>query len=335
MKTETVFRGSAQGLLAAVLRSALLAALVLWLPCSGQSAISNQGVIAVVNDQPITNFDIEQRIKLTAMLGSGKKLSRKEALEALIDDVLKRNEAQRLNTKLTEQQTDAAIAKLAKGSNTDLEGLKAKLKKFGISMKALRQQLATNLSFNRLLTAKYKLKTQVDTAAVDRKLDVLKNDSRFKPVSVYEIQEIMLPVEDTGDAMASQLLTARLVEAKQFAGNYTGCNSARAAASGIFNVQIGRTIQADASRLPEPLRAALDKVGPGNAVGPMRAKGGIQLIGFCGMRSLAPQAPTREQAETLLLNELYESHEAKYLKELRRAAFVDYKSPELSPDQTQ
>ena len=296
---------------------------------------ANEGVVAVVSDQPITSFDIEQRIKLTATLGSGKQLSRKEALETLVNDILKRGEIKRLNLKLSEEQIDAAIARLAKGSDTDLAGLTVKLKTVGISMKTLRQQIATTLSFNRLLTAKYKIKTKVDAAAVDRKLDVLKNDPRLKPVSIYEIQEILLPVEEADDAMTGQLLEARAVEARQFMSNYRGCGNARAAAAGVFNVKIGKTIQADPSRLPKPLRAALEKAGPGRLIGPMRANGGIQMIGFCGRRSIAPQAPTREQVEASMLNDLYDSHETKYLKELRRTVFIDYKNPELSQDQTQ
>jgi peptidyl-prolyl cis-trans isomerase SurA len=315
---------------------AILVALVALAPVQTVCALTaNEGVVAVVNDQPITSFDVEQRIKLTAILGSGKQLSRKQALESLIDDVLKRNEIKRLNAKLTDEQIDAAIGKLAKGSNTDLEGLTAKLKNVGISIKALRQQLYTNLAFNRVLSARYKIKTQVDAAAVDRKLDALKNDPRLKPVSIYELQEILLPVDNTSDAMMSQLLVARAIEAKQFAENYKGCASARAAASGIFDVRIGKTVQADPSRLQGPLRAALEKAGPGRLIGPMRGKGGIQMIGFCGRRSIAPQVPTREQVEVLLLNELYDAHEARYLKELRRTAFVDYKNAELSQDQTQ
>ena len=67
----------------------------------------------------------------------------------------------------------------------------------------------------------------------------------------------------------------------------------------------------------------------------MRANAGIQMIGFCGKRSIERQAPTREQVESMMLNELYEGYEAKYLKELRRTVFIDYKNPELSLDQTQ
>jgi peptidyl-prolyl cis-trans isomerase SurA len=336
MKAELSIPRSRSSLFRRRVRTFAILALVALTPMRTVCALTaNEGVVAVVNDQPITNFDVEQRIKLTAILGSGKQLSGKQALETLIDDVLKRNEVKRLNAQLGEEQIDAAIEKLAKGSNTDLEGLTAKLKNVGISIKVLRQQLVTNLSFNRILIARYKSKTKVDAAAVDRKLDAIKNDPRLKPASIYEIQEILLPVEKTSDAMMSQLLVARAIEAKQYMENYKGCTSARAAASGIFDVRIGKTIQADPSRLPGPLRAALEKAGPGRLVGPMRGNGGIQMIGFCGRRSIAHEVPTREQVEALLLNELYDAHEVRYLKELRRTAFVDYKNTELSQDQTQ
>ncbi len=313
--------------------SVLVLALVVLAPMAALAA--NQGVVAVVSDQPITNFDVEQRIKLTAILGSGKQLSRKQALELLINDVLKRDEIKKFKLSLTEPQVDAAVEKLAKGSNTDVNGLTAKLKSVGISMKALRQQVSTNSSFNRLLTSRYKFAAKVDPAAVDRKLQAMMGDPRLKPVSAYEVQEILLPVENTGDAMMSELLMSRAIEARQFMANYKGCASAKAAASGIFNVRINSPVQVDSSRLPKPLRAELEKAGPGNIIGPMRGNDGIKMIGFCGKRSIERQAPTREQVESMMVNEIYNGYEAKYLKELRRTVFIDYKNPELSLDQTQ
>lgn len=67
------------------------------------AASENRGVVAVVNDEPITSFDVDQRIKLTSVLGSGKKLTRKEALELLINDVLKRSETARLKATLSDE----------------------------------------------------------------------------------------------------------------------------------------------------------------------------------------------------------------------------------------
>ncbi|HEY7749013.1 MAG TPA: hypothetical protein VH933_10065 [Aestuariivirgaceae bacterium] len=313
-----------------------LATLIMCLLVVASPALAavSKGVLAVVNDQPITSFDVDQRIKLTSILGSGKKLSRKEALEILINDVLKRSETTRLKATLTDEQVDAAIDRLAKGSGTTVDGLAAKLKRAGISMKALRTQLLTNLSFNRILIAKYKIKATVNEADVDKKLAAIKQDPRMQPIAVYEIREILLPVE-LNDAFATQLIQARLVEAQQIQQNYKNCANADEAASGIFNVKVGKVIQAAADKLPPKMREVLDKTGPSRLIGPMRAKQGIQLIAFCGKRTISPEGPNREQIQRMLLEQVYDVYEERYIRDLRRTALIDYKDASLQLDQTQ
>jgi peptidyl-prolyl cis-trans isomerase SurA len=303
----------------------------------GQSlaaTIENRGVVAVVNDQPITSFDVDQRIKLTSILGSGKKLTRKQALEILINDVLKRNETARVKATLSEEQLDAAVERLAKGSGTTVEGLTAKLKSVGISIKALRTQLSTNLSFNRVLIAKYKIQATVDEAEVDRKLEAIKQDPRMQPLTAYEIREIVLPVE-TNDAFASQLMQARAIEAGQIRQNYKGCGSLDEAVSGVFNVKVSKVVQINAEKLPKKMREVLESAGNSSLVGPMQTKQGIQLIAFCGKRSIAPEGPTREQVHRMLTEQVYDVYEERYLRDLRRTALIDYKDPSLLQDQTQ
>jgi peptidyl-prolyl cis-trans isomerase SurA len=317
--------------------AAALFTLAAGLPLSGAAAatVENRGVLAVVNDQPITGFDVEQRIKMTSVLGSGKKLTRKEALETLINDVLKRAETTRLKATLTEEQVDAAVERLAKGSGTTLEGLEAKLKAAGITMKALRAQLLTNLSFNRVLIGRYKIKPHVDDAEIDRKLAQLKQDPRLQPMQIFEIREITLPMQSTGELVVTQMLQSRAIEAQQIQQKYTGCAKANEAVAGIFNVRIGRVIQVDADKLPQKMREILEKAGTKTLIGPMRAKEGIQLIAFCGKRMIAPEGPTREQVQRMLTEKVYDTYEEKYLRDLRRTALIDYKDSSLEQDQTQ
>ena len=152
------------------------------------------------------------------------------------------------------------------------------------------------------LGGKYQVKIKVEPAEVDRKYDEIKqdlekkvstimNDPRMKAVQIYNILEIDLPVESADDAM---LLQARAIEAVQLIKNFNGCNTAREAASGIFNVKIGKPIDAVAAKIPKSLKQALDKVGPGKAMGPARGPKGIQVIGFCGKRTIQPPKPKYE-----------------------------------------
>jgi peptidyl-prolyl cis-trans isomerase SurA len=201
---------------------------------------------------------------------------------------------------------------------------------------------------NRILVGRYQVKSddKVDQAAVDKKYSEIKQqlegqvskimkDPRMQPVSVYSIVQVELPVEQPNDPA---LLQARAVEAGQFIQRFKGCKSAQSAASGIFNVKIGKPIDAIATKLPPPLKQALDKAGPGRAVGPSRGPKGIQVLAFCGKRTISPpkpkmQMPTREQVAIAVSNEKFSQTEEKYMKLMRQNALVEYKDPKYALSQ--
>ena len=79
----------------------------------------------------------------------------------------------------------------------------------------------------------------------------------MKPVTVVSVQQVDLPVESSAEAMQQQLLYARAVEAQQVTQRYKGCGCLGAATKGIFNVKIGKAVEADVDRLPPDMRKAL------------------------------------------------------------------------------
>jgi peptidyl-prolyl cis-trans isomerase SurA len=291
---------------------------------------ASQRLVVVVNDYPITDFDIEQRMRLKRALGAAggsEAQQRKAALQDLIDDVIKQVEAKRNKIEPNDQQISEAIERMAKNIGTTTQGLAETLKSNGVAINTLRQYVSASLAFNYIATSKYNIKVEVDPAEIDRKLASVQADPRFKPVSVYELQEISLPVEEMGEAMAAQLFQARAIEANQFMQRFQGCSNTRAAASGIFNVQITNTIQIPADQLPKEMKQALDQVGPGKLIGPMRAPEGVQIIAFCGKTVVEPPKPTREVVESMLRNEKHDMASQRILRDLRRTAYIDYKDP--------
>ncbi|NJM30753.1 MAG: hypothetical protein HC855_12250 [Rhizobiales bacterium] len=306
---------------------------------------AGQGIVATVNDQPITQLDIDQRLKLLKILGDRSE-SRKQALTGLINEKVQISEAKKYKLNASDAQISKQMEKIAKALGTDAAGLEPKLRKQGIGISAMRQYIEAQISFSRLLGTKYQVKVDVNQADVDKKLadikqrmnarlNEIKKDPRMKPVTVYSIQEIVLPLDNVSEAMANQLIQARAIEAQQIIKRFNGCKNSRAAAEGIFNVKIKKPVEADGSRIPKPLRAALDRAGPGKAIGPGRTQNGVQLIGFCGKRTVTPQLPkvelpTREQVETAAYNEKFAAVEEKYMRDMRKAALIEYKDPSFS-----
>ena len=320
--------------------AAALAVLLLALPpLSLTAAADMQGVVAVVNDVPVTERDLVQRITLLKFLGDlpPAGMTRKDAMKAIIDEQVKIAESNRLKLMPSEAEITGRIALIAKDMKLTPAALLAKVKEQGIAEAVFRRYLGASMGFNRIIGTKYQGDIKVSDSAVDAKLADLKskagtqiakimNDPRMKPVTVYSLMVISLPVE-SDDPM---LLQSRSIEAQQYLQNFKGCGSAKAAADGIFNVKIGKPLEADGSKLPPPMRSALDKAGPGKAVGPVRGKQGLEVIAYCGSRSVTPpkpdfKLPTRDQVKNALVNEKYDGLEEQYLKTIRANIYVEFR----------
>jgi peptidyl-prolyl cis-trans isomerase SurA len=306
---------------------------------------ADQKVLVTVNDAPITSYDVDQRINLWKLLGQqAGPGARKKALNELIDDLAKINEAKKFRAEATEKEIDARLAEVAKGLKTNPEGLNGKLRAQGISVSAMRTYLAGQIAFGRILKGKYNVSVKATPDEVDRKLNGYKSeingklakimaDPRMRPITVYQLQEINFPIDGT---ITNELLQSRAIEANAYLSKFRGCKSARAAAAGIFNVKIGKMVEADGARLPKPLKNALDKTKVGRAIGPSRTDKGMQVLAFCGVRKISPPKPnvtypTRQQAEAAVLNEKYERVVTKYSAEFRKGLLIEYRDPDYGP----
>ena len=309
------------------------------------AARAQEAVIAIVNDHPITSFDIDQRIKILGMLGiiDPVKIARKAVANNLIDDFVKIDEAKIGHIEPTDKDIEERLVNISGALKTDRAGLGTKLSSAGIAEASVRQYVSGQMSFARLLQIKYHTKVEVDQAAVDKKFAEVKAniqgqaakfeaDPRRAPILVLQIQEINFPV----DGADPQLLQARALEAAQVAQKMKSCGAIKQATAGIFNVQIGKRLEADARRIPPPMMAQFKQRGLGQPVGPMRYAKGIQLLALCGTRTVKPppinvQLPTRQQIEGLTMNQRFDEVEKKYVGLMRKSAIIEYKDPSYAP----
>jgi len=85
----------------------------------------NQGVVATVNDVPITTLDIDQNLQLMKILGENPEGpdSRKAALRTMIDEIIKIAEAKKYKVNASDKEIDAQIERVAKSLKNDAVGL--------------------------------------------------------------------------------------------------------------------------------------------------------------------------------------------------------------------
>ncbi len=280
-------------------------------------------VLAIVNDLPVTDFDVSQRQKLNSIIGGSR--TRKAALRSVLNAAVMQTEAKKRNIVISDQQVEKALQSMANKMG-GMAKLKATLRKRGVRMRTLRAYIRSSMLF-RVLAQRMgkKIAPKVNPGEVDRRYRKIINDPRLRPVTIYNLRQVTLPVENVAPAMRQQLQYARLVEAQQIMKRYRGCARLRAATSGIFNVRVSKTLKADPRRLPGPLKKAIRLAGTKRMIGPIRMRQGIQLIAYCGATKITPPRPKRAQIEAMVKAEAFNREVERVMKQLRKNAFIDYK----------
>ncbi len=279
-------------------------------------------VVAVVNDEPITAYDVKQRSRLLKLLGGRRGSSsalEKAALQELIDDAIKKQEAKRLKVAISKKQIDATIQRMAKRSSGSTANLRSRLGKAGVAFDTLSKQIEAQLAWNGVVRQRFSRRVKVDDSDVDRRFEQLKKNPG-KSQRFYVLQQIILPFDK---GASRELVYSRVVEAQLLGKRFKGCSSTRKAANGIFNVQIRNIGTVPSEALPKKLKSILRKVGPGRLTQPNVTPSGVELIAYCSNRVVKPEPVTREAVKDDLLNQRYLQYAQRYLRDLKRDALVE------------
>ncbi len=301
------------------------------------SALSTR-VVATVNDTAISGYQITQRIKLLKILrpdlvSGSERQQKKAALQNLIDEKLKTEEAKRLRLLLPNDRVEKIIA-----DTPSLQNLAKRLRSQGLSARLVNTYIATRMSWNRIVSNKHPNLPPISDAQIDASMNKFQRDFQRQisqqAVSIYELLPITLPVDrQATPELTGEVARSRLIEADRIAQRFKSCRSARKATSGVFNVQIGKRLPADPRKMTPEMRSTLDKAGPGSAfvMGVAPDRSAVQIMAFCGRKRIAPEAPkiTRVDVKRRLEDERLENLSKSYLRELHKNAFIEYKDVSL------
>ena len=281
--------------------------------------LSNKPIPLLVNDVPITSFDISQRVKLMR-LGGGKG-GTQQAAEELIDETLEMLEAQRRGVRVPAGQIDAAFASIAGNLKMSTAQLTAALKGEGIEAASLRKRLEAQMAWQQLVQLRTQVKAAVRSDDITAAL-LEKGDPNSLTVTEYMLQQIVFVVPEGSSA---NLYAQRRREAEAFRQRYKGCDQALDQAKQLRGVVVKDIGRRDTSQLGGPEGEQIKKTVAGKTASPTQTGQGIELIAVCSTRDIQSTAVARAEIE----NELYLKQATDlgkdYLKELRDRAIIEYR----------
>ena len=301
-------------------RSALFALAALSLLVAGTGGVRAQNAIVIVNGDPITAFDVDQRMKLNALSG-GKAVSRQDVIEELINDRIKIKEARKFNVDLTPGEVDAQYAMMGARMRLTSEQLTQLLQGRGIRPETLKTRLKADYVWSQIVRGRYGQNLVVGekdiASAIQLKGDGKESSDSFE----YKMRPVVLMMP-RGSSQAS--LEARRKEAETLRNRIQSCDQAERYFRSLRNGVVRDLIVKTSADIPAPLRAVLDKTPVGQLTPPEVTRQGIEMVALCS-REPTTDTPEKREAREKLFSQKYEAQSKKYLQDVRRASMIEYR----------
>ena len=278
-----------------------------------------QNVVVMVNGDPITNFDIEQRSKLN-FLTTHKPADRQQVINELIDEKLKIKEAKKFGVDPTSSDIDQSYASMSSRMRITPDQLTKSLEAQGIRPDTLKSRIKAEMVWTSLVRGRYKESLQVGEKEVaaasggDEKPDV----ESFE----YQMQPIVLIVP-RGSAPAA--IEARQKEAEALRIRVQTCADANALFKTMQNAAIRDIVIKTSADIPEVLRKVLDNTPIGHLTAPEVTKQGIEMVALCGRKPTTVDTPKKKEIREKMYTEKYETKSKWYLNEVRKGAMIEYR----------
>jgi peptidyl-prolyl cis-trans isomerase SurA len=302
-------------------RLATLAAAVMLVLFISVLPASAQTVVVLVNGEPITNLDIEQRTKLQ-FLTTRKQASRQEVLNELIDEKVKIKEGKKFGVDPGSADIDQSYAGMAQRMRLSSDQLTKSLESQGIRPETLKARLKADMIWSSLVRGRFRESLQVaekDVAAAVRE----KGDEKLEVEAFeYKMQPVVLIVP-RGSPMSAY--EQRKKEAEQLRERVQSCEEANSYFKSMANSAVRELVTKTSADIPEVLRGVLDKTQIGHLTPPELTKQGVEMVALCARNKTTIDTPKKKEIRDKMFGEKYEAKSKSYLQEARRAAMIEYR----------
>jgi peptidyl-prolyl cis-trans isomerase SurA len=289
-----------------------------------KSTVPQRGtyIRVLVNNQPITNYDIQRRQKFRQLRRLN--ASQEDTIKELIDDKVKIAAARQAGAYATEAEVEKAFENFAKGNKSTPARISSDLDRIGIGADHFKQYIRVQLSWNRL--AGQKLQQDTQRQSQSEAIVELRKTGQEKPETTeYILQQIIFVIPK--DKMKS-LVKARTDEALAFRERYEGCEKAIELAKQMKDVAVkdlGRKLQPE---LPpnwiEPLKA----IQAGQLTQPQATEKGVEMLGICRATLTSDDRAAQVLNQAQAFDQLEDKGDAaadELLAELRQESTIIYR----------
>lgn len=291
----------------------------------GQLGTQSVKIAAIVNDDVISGYDVDQRLNLV-LSSSGLKIPdeqrqriRTQILQALIDEQLQRQEADRLEIAVKDDEIDQAIAGIAGQNKLSIVDIRKQLDASGVDLLTLEFQVFAEIAWSKVVRQRLSPRVFVGEQEVADVYDRMMADAGK---TQYLVSEVFLPIVGQEDEAAMLDGATKLFEQLRSGAPFDAVARQFSQASTAANG--GDMGWIHEGQLSSELSSALLQMGPGQMSPPIRTSKGLYILALRDRRVSGGPDPLRTlfQLQQVIFTMPADANDALKTKRLQEAEDV-------------
>jgi len=298
----------------------MILAVVILAVALGRPAAAQQ-IAVMVNGEPITTYDIEQRTKFM-QLTAHKNPSRQEVIEDLINEKLKVQIGKRYKLEITDTEVDNTYADMARRMRMTSDQMTKALAQGGVDAATMKSRIRADISWQQIVRGKFQSSLQIRDKDVIEKLETSKKEEKETVGYEYVLRPILFVVP-RGSPEA--VVDARKREAEALRARFEGCETGLPFARALRDVAVRDQIVKTSADLAPALRKILDETPVGKLTNLEVTTQGVELFALCAKKENKLADAAKREAREELFAEQFQAQAQRYLRELRKGAMIEVK----------
>lgn len=288
-------------------------------------AASVDKVIAIVNDDVITQIELDNRlrglraeIQARGATAPAEEVLRKQMIERMINDRIQLQAADRLGIGVSEPELDGAVMSVAQSNNMTLRQLREALTQQGIPYSLFRESVRTDMVINQIFIRRIRNSVIITDEELDSFIDRGggKADARE-----YDVSHILIRVPETATASEVDQTRLKAEEAKSRLDQGMDFREAAATYSDAPDALEGGELGwREPRQLPELFTEALGRIDEGQSTDILQSANGFHILHINDARGANVTSVKQTSVRHILMrtDEFLSETEAKFrLEQLR------------------
>jgi len=285
------------------------------------SPVRAQTVVVMVNGEPITDYDIEQRSKLN-LLTTRKQQTRQEVINELIDEKVKIKEAKKFGVDPSASDIDQSFAAMSGRMRLSPDQLTKSLEGQGIRTGTLKSRIRAEMVWSSLVRGRYKERLQVGEKDVAAAVMAEGGGTEQTDAFEYKMQPVVLIVPR---GSAPTAIEARHKEAEALRARVQTCDEANSYSKTMQNTAVRDPVIKTSADIPQVLRKVLDDTPIGHLTPPEVTKQGVEMVALCSRKPTTIDTPKKREIRDKMYAQKFEATSNSYLQDIRKAAMIEYR----------